>query len=106
MNIFKLPQKELDEELIQDICSGRHVRVERIVSTGQVSPPGFWYNQAQDELVILLQGNAEIEFEDGNIKLCAGDTLMIPAHKKHRVAFTSSCPACIWLCIFADFAGL
>jgi len=48
----------------------------------------------------LLQGEAVISYEDGSIRLKAGDTVLIPAHKKHRVDFTSVEPPCVWICVF------
>lgn len=103
MNIFELParlmqDKELEEILLQDTNSG--VRIERIISAGQVSPPGFWYDQAQNEWVLLLQGQAELTWEDGSVvSLQKGEWLFIPAHMRHRVSWTSSEPPCIWLAV-------
>ena len=77
------------------------LRIERIVSEGHVSPEGFWYDQDEPEWVALLQGTAELEFEDGRrYPMGAGDWLAIPAHERHRVAHTSSDPPCIWLAVF------
>ena len=76
-------------------------RIERIVSEGHVSPEGFWYDQDEPEWVALLQGTAELEFEDGRRHpMEAGDWLAIPAHERHRVAYTSSAPPCVWLAVF------
>ncbi|MEN3111033.1 cupin domain-containing protein [Uliginosibacterium paludis] len=75
------------------------LRIERIVSDGQVSPPGFWYEQAEDEWVLLLQGTAELEYrDDTRIMLTAGDSLLIPAGCAHRVAQTAS--RTVWLALF------
>lgn len=77
--------------------------IERIISTGQVTPIGEWYNQDQDEWVILLQGDATLDYFDGSsIQLKAGDYLFIPAHQKHRVEYTSSEPPCIWLAVHGN----
>lgn len=62
-------------------------------------PPGEWYDQERDEWVILLRGTAELRARDNRIELNQGDYLYIPAHQKHRVEYTSSDPACIWLAI-------
>ena len=78
--------------------SGSSVRIERIVSTGQVTG---WYDQPETEFVALLEGNAVIEYEGGKrISMNRGDTLIIKPHERHKVAFTSSDPPCIWLCVF------
>ncbi len=99
-NIFKLPASLPTEELFEALLSTEGVLIERIISTGQTTPPGQWYDQDTDEWVILLQGEAELSYADGSrIKLRAGDYLFIPAHQKHRVEYTSSEPPCIWLAI-------
>ncbi|MDR1874678.1 MAG: cupin domain-containing protein [Synergistaceae bacterium] len=91
------------EELFETLCSEGDIRIERIVSTGQSSAQGFWYDQAENEWVVLLQGSAALEYEGEEkerVELRRGDWLMIPAHRRHRVAFTSSDPCCIWLAFF------
>jgi cupin 2 domain-containing protein len=65
-------------------------RIEQILSHGQASPAGFWYDQPQDEWVLLLQGQAELEIEgQPMLSLHTGDHVCIPAHLKHRVHSTS-----------------
>jgi len=88
-------------ERIEVLWQTEQVRIERIVSTGQSSPPGFWYDQEEDEFVMLLQGTAMLDFDGGRRQqMEAGDFLLIPAHEKHRIAATSFQPPCIWLCVF------
>ena len=90
-----------DEELLEVLAHGHNCRVERIVSTGQTTPEGQWYDQEQDEWVALLSGNAELTWKDGEkTKLKAGDWLLIPAHARHRVTYTSTEPPCVWLAFF------
>ena len=99
-NIFNLPESLPDKELFETLLSGENVKIERIISTGQTTPSGEWYDQETDEWVILLQGEAELSYADGSrIKLRAGDYIFIPAHQKHRVEYTSSSPPCIWLAV-------
>ena len=87
-----------------DSAPGLHV-VQRIVSVGQVSPPGFWYDQDEHEWVMLLLGSAQLEFEDGaRVELEAGDSLLIPAHRLHRVSRTSVEPVAVWLAVFCAAA--
>ena len=70
------------------------------VLNGLFTPPDHWYDQKQDEWVILLQGQAIISYEDGReVLLTVGDYLLIVAHEKHRVEETSADPPCIWLAI-------
>ena len=98
MNIFDLPTLPLQEELTTILAKGKNIRVERIISTGQTSD---WYDQEEADFVVLLDGNAEIEFENKpHIALQKGDTLIIAPHERHRVSYTSADPPCVWLCVF------
>ena len=76
-------------------------RVERIISTGQASPPGFWYDQDVAEWVVLLSGAAELQFEDEAAprKLTPGDWIDIAAHRRHRVNWTAPSQRSVWLAI-------
>jgi len=79
------------------------VRVERIVSNGDISPPGFWYDQEQDEWVVILKGCAELEFENGSAhEMGTGDWLLIPAHVRHRVAWTCEDGPTVWLAVHIE----
>lgn len=105
-NIFDLPSSLPNKELFESLVSTDNILIERIISTGQVTPPGEWYDQDRDEWVILLQGFASLAYADGSlVKLAAGDYLFIPAHQKHRVEFTSAGPPCIWLAFHGNFAN-
>ena len=106
-NIFDLPSSLPNKELFESLVSADNILIERIISTGQTTPPGEWYDQDQDEWVILLQGLASLSYADGSeIKLTTGDYLFIPAHQKHRVEYTSSEPPCIWLAIHGNFENI
>jgi len=76
-------------------------RIERIVSTGQASPPGFWYDQDGGEFVVLLSGAARLRFDDGDrlLDMKPGDWVEIPAHVRHRVEFTQAEPPTVWLAV-------
>lgn len=83
------------------LCSSSGLKVERIVSCGQQTPHGEWYDQDWDEWVLVLKGEACLGFDDGTEqKLCSGDFLLLPRHARHRVLFTSN--PCIWLAIHAQ----
>lgn len=93
-----------DKEQIDKLVDDRpRMRVERIVSTGQSSPPGFWYNQPEDEFVVLLTGAARLRFELGDItyELKPGDWVEIPAHTRHRVEWTQHHPPTVWLAMYS-----
>ena len=99
-SIFADIPKQLPEELCQTLLSKPTVRIERIVSKGHRSAEDFWYDQAQDEWVLVLQGRARLKFFDGSsIELAAGDYLLIPANCKHRVDWTAPTIETVWLAI-------
>jgi len=101
-NLFANLPQSLPEELVDVLTAKGQVRIERIVSTGQQSPPDFWYDQEEHEWVALLKGSAMLEFADDSesVELRPGDYLLIPAHRKHRVAMTSPDEPTVWLAIF------
>ncbi|MDY0104540.1 MAG: cupin domain-containing protein [Lentimicrobium sp.] len=93
-------------EVFEKLTTGDTI-IERIVSHGQQTPEGEWYDQEKDEWVVLLQGDARLAFPDGTeTALKAGDYLLLPAHKKHRVNFTSTAPPCIWLAIHGKLSNI
>ena len=103
-NIFNLPANLPEVEVFEAIISSPNILIERIISTGQTTPEGEWYNQEKDEWVILLQGQANLVYKDGSsIQLQTGDYILIPAHCQHRVNYTSINPPCIWLAIHGNF---
>ena len=92
-----------DQEHIDTLYSNRNTRIKRILSKGHVTPPGQWYDQKEDEWVMLMQGNASLEFEDGSIiHLRTGDYIVLDAGTKHRVSYTSNNPPCIWLAVYVE----
>jgi cupin 2 domain-containing protein len=99
MNLFSSLPEHIPEELTTVLQEGHGVRIERIVSTGQKSPEGFWYDQPEHEWVVVLTGAAKLQFEDRVVELTAGDWINIPAHQKHRVKWTSPDEPTIWLAV-------
>lgn len=99
-NVFSHISEASEEEQFDLIAKSPNCRIDRIVSAGHSSPKGFWYDQENDEFILLLQGEAVLEFEDRTITLKAGDYMRIPKNCKHRVEKTSIDPVCIWLCVF------
>ncbi len=99
-NIFNNIQPTSSQELTDVILHQENIHIERIVSYGIPSDKEFWYNQKNNEWVLLLSGEAEIEFKDEGLhQLKAGDYFFIPAHQEHRVNFCSKEPNCIWLAV-------
>ena len=101
-NLFaELPQA-IPDEITQTLFTADNLWIERIISQGQASPAGFWYDQSQSEWVLLLRGAARIQLEESPelIELRPGDHLHIPAQQKHRVDWTTPTEATVWLAIF------
>ena len=101
-NLFaRLPPSSAPEEEFRQLLAQPGLRIERIVSTGQASPPGFWYDQPQGEWVLLIQGEAGLRFADEAQArhLKAGDYVDIAPHRRHRVDWTSHAPITVWLAV-------
>lgn len=100
-NIFDSLPKDLSSEVFEDIVHSSAVRIERIVSKGHCSPEIGWYDQGENEWVMVVEGEAVVEFYDGSkCKLSIGDYINIPAHVKHKVIWTNPDQITIWLAVF------
>jgi cupin 2 domain-containing protein len=99
-NLFSSIPADIPDELVDKLLETDSVRIERIVSRGHSSPDGFWYDQDESEFVVLLKGAARLRFEDGEIELKPGDSVNIPAHRRHRVEWTTPAEPTIWLAVF------
>jgi len=64
---------------------------------------GEWLESERDEWVVLLEGEAELAYDDGSrLRLGAGDHVLIAAGERHRVEWTRADPPCVWLAVYAD----
>ncbi len=92
------------EERVDRLADGRGWRLERIHSCEACSPPGFWYDQSEQEWVLVLRGSARLHFEDEAEPrdLCVGDSVLIAPHRRHRVITTDPDPGTLWLALFAS----
>ena len=101
-NLFDDVPTMLAEELVTVLADYTSVRIERIVSTGQNSPEGFWYDQDEHEWVVVLKGTATLQFDDdpSPIGFGPGDHVNIPAHRRHRIIRTSADEPTVWLAVF------
>jgi cupin 2 domain-containing protein len=92
---------DVPSELFTTVFRSGDIWIERIVSHGQASPLGFWYDQDDDEWVIVLEGSAAVQFEDEPepVELQQGSYLNIPAYIRHRVAWTAPNQRTIWLAV-------
>lgn len=100
----ELPTGPIADELFDGLVETRAVRIERIVSMGQVTPEDAWYDQGRDEFVLLVAGAARlrIDGEAQDRELAPGDWLLLPAHCRHRVTWTQAEPPTIWLAVHFD----
>lgn len=96
-----LPTSAELPEQVSELARGKSVRVEQITSLGHRSPDGFWYDQEEDEFVLLVSGAAQLLIEGQPLRhLTAGDWVHLPAHVKHRVEWTEAQTPTIWLAVF------
>ena len=100
-NLFTSIPDDTSSETFDDLLNVPGLRIERIVSHGQASPPGFWYEQDNDEWVIVLQGSASLRIEgrDTLVLLEPGDHYWLPAGLRHRVDSTSPDGPTLWLAV-------
>ncbi len=106
-NLFDGAHGDVHRERVSALLEARDVRIERIVSLGQKSPPGYWYEAPWAEWVVVLAGSAGLRFEgEAEVKvLSGGDYILIPARVKHRVEWTSKDHATIWLAVHYPETG-
>lgn len=100
-NLFADVPMNLSGELTTILAQSQQVRIERIVSHGHASAQDHWYDQEEHEWVLVLRGEATLQFEqDKSVHLKPGDHLLIPAHQKHRVQWTTPTEPTVWLAVF------
>lgn len=100
-NLFDTGGLDFAGERFETLAGTSAARVERIVSLGHATPDDRWYDQDQDEWVVLLSGGARLLFDGdgGAVTLRPGDWLTIPAHSRHRVAWTDPATPTVWLAV-------
>ena len=100
-NIFNEIPARLSDELFETLLQNDSLKLERIVSKGHATSDGNWYNQEEDEWVLLMKGRATVELkgETDLVNLTAGDYILLPAHLEHRVVFTDPEEDAVWLAL-------
>lgn len=94
-----LPANSRDE-IVSVLLKQGTTEIERIVSFGQATPEGEWYDQDWHEWVVVIEGSAVLRFEDDSVvEMKKGSYMDLPAHCRHRVEHTSTEPPCVWLAI-------
>ena len=101
-SLFAQIPDAIPNELTETLAQAQGVRIERIVSHGHASSPDFWYDQEENEFVLLIQGAARLRFENELVTMNPGDWLDIPAHRQHRVEWTAPDQPTIWLAVFYE----
>lgn len=103
-NIYSNIPDNITEEIFEELAGSKNLKIEKILSDGQSSPDGFWYDQDRNEWIIVLKGSAGllIKGNDEPITLSPGDYINIPAHVEHRVEWTDQTQKTIWLAIHYD----
>lgn len=103
MNLLDYTEPSSGEELVTELVRSNGVRIERIVSLNYRSTEEFWYDQPEDEWVLVIGGYGVILFEDGNlVRLLPGHCLHIPANARHRVEATDPDEPTVWLAVHFD----
>lgn len=101
-NLFSEFPAHIDAELSTILLDASHIRIERIVSHGHASSPDYWYDQEEAEWVIVLKGAARLRFDSDPqpVEMMPGDFVNIPAHRRHRVEWTTPDEPTIWLAVY------
>ena len=104
LNLLESARPSPDGERVDVLASGTGFRLERIVSLGQATEPGEWYDQDRSEWVMLVAGAARLRFEDqpSDLALAPGDAVLIDAHRRHRVTWTDPAHPTVWLALHFD----
>ncbi len=100
-NLFVELPTDRDSEVFEPLLEHDGMTLERIVSTGQATPPGEWLQQERSEWVLLLSGRAALRFEgeDDEQVLAPGDYVWIPSRCRHRVEWTDAKQPTVWLAL-------
>ena len=100
-NLFKNIPESLPDEILENIVKSKNCKIKRILSKSHTTPEGKWYDQDENEWVMIIKGSAELLFKNNKrVKMQEGDYINIPAHVKHRVEKTDSEKETIWLAVF------
>jgi cupin 2 domain-containing protein len=100
-NFFFPVPGQMSGEVMAVLLQGGSFWLERIISTGQSTPAGEWYDQDTHEWVLLLSGGARLLLEKNHqmIIMKPGDYIHLPAHCRHRVEWTDPDQPTIWLAL-------
>lgn len=94
-NLFADAAPPAAGERFDTLLRHNNLVIERIVSSAAITPSE--YVQAQDEWVVLLQGEAVLEVAGTTVALAAGDYVFLPAGAPHTVKRVAE--GALWLAI-------
>ena len=105
-NLFKGVDEARQQESFTELLAGQGFRLLRVVSNGHATPPGDWYDQDDDEWVVVLKGRGRLRLADGDtlVHMGPGDWILLPAHCRHRVEWTDPDQPTVWLALHRDTA--
>ena len=99
-NIFESLNFNSLDETFTTLVENEYIKIEKIVTSGQISEKDFWYDQEWDEFVLVLEGSAVITFETKEVTLVRGDSIYINAHEKHQISWSDPKHVTLWLAVF------
>lgn len=100
-NLYDAIPEKIDYEIFSDIFHGENIRIERIISEGHTSPDSGWYDQSENEWVVVLEGEARLSFQNkSDVHLVAGSHINIPAYTRHKVVWTAPNTKTVWLAVY------
>lgn len=99
-NLFDDLVFDKSSEKLETLIENEKVKIEKIITSGQASKKGFWYDQEWDEFVVVLEGSAQITFETKQVTLEKGDFLYIKAHERHHVSWSDPNIVTLWLAVY------
>jgi cupin 2 domain-containing protein len=100
-NLFSSLPADLEREVYEELVRSGNVRIERILSKGHTAPDEGWFDQSENEWVVVLEGSGTILFENGNeVTLRKGDHITIPSHARHKVTWSDPNEVTVWLAVF------
>ena len=95
MNFFNITKPVEGTETINELLQHKNVTINRVVSNRLTD--GSWYDQEEDEWLVLIRGVALLLIDNEEKTLRSGDTLFIPAQQLHKVISTSD--DALWLTV-------
>ena len=98
-NIYQNIPKNAKEEIFEVLAKSENTRIERIISNGPESSSGEWYDQEENEWVVLLKGKAKLVFNEVEEVLEPGDHILIKPHRRHKVEILEEAGETIWLAV-------